>query len=70
MRHKAHIIFNYNFTYFIFHIWFSLNFSNNSLQSSIDLTTAIVGFVLFELIVIFYLAFKVAQKAKKIRKNQ
>lgn len=34
------------------------------------LITAIVGFVLFELIVIFYLAFKVAQKAKKIRKNQ
>lgn len=35
-----------------------------------NLITAIVGFVLFELIVIFYLAFKVAQKAKKIRKNQ
>lgn len=35
-----------------------------------SLITAIVGFVLFELIVIFYLAFKVAQKAKKIRKNQ
>jgi len=35
-----------------------------------NLITAIVGFVLFELVVIFYLAFKVAQKAKKIRKNQ
>ena len=35
-----------------------------------NLITAIVGFVLFELIVILYFAFKVAQKAKKIRKNQ
>lgn len=35
-----------------------------------NLVTAIVCFVLFELIVIFYLAFKVAQKAKKIKRNQ
>jgi hypothetical protein len=35
-----------------------------------NLITAIVGFVLFELIIIFYLAYKVAQKAKKIRRNQ
>jgi len=34
------------------------------------LITAIIGFVLFELVVILYLAYKVAQKAKKIRKNQ
>ena len=35
-----------------------------------NLITAILGFVLFELVVIFYLAYKVAQKANKIRKNQ
>jgi hypothetical protein len=35
-----------------------------------NLITAIVGFVLFELIVILYLAWKVAKKANKIRKNQ
>jgi hypothetical protein len=34
------------------------------------LIASILGFVLFELVIIFYLAYKVAQKAKKIRKNQ